>query len=115
MMFQGQADPEPYLMGASLLGMNPAECLVHRDAPAGIRAAHAGAMKAIGLTSTYPAAALQEADAVRAEINADQSRQIERRPSLRVSVEKPSFQRSHSSSSMPRSVFSSRYFTMTGV
>ena len=32
------------------------------DAPAGIRAAHAGGMKAIGLTSTYPAAALSEAD-----------------------------------------------------
>ncbi len=51
-------------MGARLLGMNPAECLVIEDAPAGIRAAHAGGMKAIGITSTYPASALQEADAV---------------------------------------------------
>jgi sugar-phosphatase len=61
---KGKPDPEPYLMGARLLGMNPAECLVIEDAPAGIRAAHAGGMKAIGITSTYPASALQEADAV---------------------------------------------------
>ena len=44
--------------------MNPSECLVIEDAPAGIRAAHAGEMKAIAITSTYPASALQEADAV---------------------------------------------------
>lgn len=61
---KGKPDPEPYLMGAKLLGMNPAECLVIEDAPAGIRAAHAGEMKAIGITSTYPASALQEAEAV---------------------------------------------------
>lgn len=61
---KGKPDPEPYLMGAKLLGMKPAECLVVEDAPAGIRAAHAGEMKAIGITSTYPASELQEADAV---------------------------------------------------
>jgi sugar-phosphatase len=61
---KGKPDPEPYLMGAKLLGVNPAECLVIEDAPAGIRAAHAGGMKAIGITSTYPASQLQEADAV---------------------------------------------------
>jgi sugar-phosphatase len=60
----GKPDPQPYLMGAKLLGMNPAECLVIEDAPAGIRAAHAGGMKAVGITSTYPASGLQEADAV---------------------------------------------------
>ena len=61
---KGKPHPEPYLMGAKSLGVNPAECLVIEDAPAGIRAAHAGGMKAIGITSTYPAPALQEADAV---------------------------------------------------
>ena len=60
----GKPHPEPYLMGARLLGVNPTECLVIEDAPAGIRAAHAGEMKAIGITSTYPAAELLEADAV---------------------------------------------------
>jgi mannitol-1-/sugar-/sorbitol-6-phosphatase len=44
--------------------MNPAQCLVIEDAPAGIRAAHAGGMKAVGITSTYPASELREADAI---------------------------------------------------
>ena len=60
----GKPHPEPYLKGAELLGMKPAECLVIEDAPAGIRSAHAAGMKVIGLTSTYPTSKLQEADAV---------------------------------------------------
>ncbi len=61
---KGKPHPEPYLMGAKLLGMNPAQCLVVEDAPAGILSAHAGGMKAIAITSTYPASALGEADVV---------------------------------------------------
>jgi mannitol-1-/sugar-/sorbitol-6-phosphatase len=60
----GKPHPEPYLKGAELLGMNPGECLVIEDAPAGIRSAHAGGMKVIALTSTYRAPALSEADEV---------------------------------------------------
>jgi sugar-phosphatase len=63
-VINGKPHPEPYLKGAELLGVNPSECLVIEDAPAGIRAAHAGDMKVIGLTSTYPATALSEADLV---------------------------------------------------
>jgi sugar-phosphatase len=58
----GKPHPEPYLKGAELLGVNPAECLVIEDAPAGIRSAHAGGMKVIALASTYPTNALSEAD-----------------------------------------------------
>ena len=122
----GKPHPEPYLKGAELLGVNPAECLVIEDAPAGIRAAHAGGMKAIGLTSTYPASALSEADWVvgkLAQIQVSRRRSwgtcsyhgIEHcRP---IDISKSAFrnQRSQSSSSIPRSVFSSRYFTITGV
>jgi sugar-phosphatase len=61
---RGKPHPEPYLKGAELLGVNPAECVVIEDAPAGIQSAHAAGMKVIGLTSTYPASALGEADAV---------------------------------------------------
>ena len=60
----GKPHPEPYLKGAQLLGVNPAECLVIEDAPAGIQSAQAGGMKAIALTSTYPASALTEANLV---------------------------------------------------
>jgi mannitol-1-/sugar-/sorbitol-6-phosphatase len=58
----GKPHPEPYLKGAELLGFKPADCLVIEDAPAGIRSAHAAGMKAMALTSTYPAAKLLEAD-----------------------------------------------------
>ena len=42
----GKPHPEPYLKGAELLGMNPAECLVIEDAPAGIQAARAAGIGA---------------------------------------------------------------------
>jgi sugar-phosphatase len=60
----GKPHPGPYLKGAELLGVKPAECLVIEDAPAGIQSAHAGGMKVIALTSTYPESALSEADVV---------------------------------------------------
>jgi sugar-phosphatase len=64
----GKPHPQPYLKGAELLGVNPEECLVIEDAPAGIQSAHAGGMKVIGLTSTYPATALSEANLVIAKL-----------------------------------------------
>jgi len=63
-VMNGKPHPEPYLKGAEQLGVNPAECLVIEDAPAGIRSARAAGMKVIALASTYPASALSEADAV---------------------------------------------------
>ena len=61
---RGKPDPEPYLKGAQLLSVDPAECVVVEDAPAGIQAAHAAGMKVISLPSTYPEAELHEADAI---------------------------------------------------
>ncbi len=60
----GKPHAAPYLKGAQLLGFDPEDCLVIEDAPAGIRSAHAAGMKAMGLTSTYPASGLNEADIV---------------------------------------------------
>ena len=84
---KGKPDPEPYLMGATLLGMNPAQCLVIEDAPAGIRAAHAGGMKAIAITSTYPASDLQEADAVVQKLRQIKVKSSDSPGGLTVSVE----------------------------
>jgi sugar-phosphatase len=77
----GKPHPEPYLKGAELLGVKPEESLVIEDAPAGIHSAHAAGMKVFGLTSTYPASALSEADAVvprleRIQIAPDGARRI---------------------------------------
>jgi sugar-phosphatase len=60
----GKPHPEPYLKGASGLGVRPADCVVIEDAPAGIQSARAGGMKVIGMASTYAAAQLHEADGV---------------------------------------------------
>ena len=60
----GKPDPEPYRKGAELLKVNPANCVVVEDAPAGIRSAHAAGMKVISMPTTYPAAELHEADAI---------------------------------------------------
>jgi mannitol-1-/sugar-/sorbitol-6-phosphatase len=61
---QGKPHPEPYLRGAELLKVDPADCVVVEDAPAGIQAARAAGMKVISLPSTYPEAELHEADAI---------------------------------------------------
>ena len=79
---EGKPHPAPYLKGAELLGMKPAECMVIEDAPAGIQSAHAAGMKVIGLASTYPASALGEADLVipqlqRVHVSVDGGRMLE--------------------------------------
>ena len=87
---KGKPDPEPYLMGAKLLGVNPSQCLVIEDAPAGTRAAHAahaGGMKAIAITSTYPASALHQADAVVKRLAQIRVKSSDSAGSLTVSVE----------------------------
>jgi mannitol-1-/sugar-/sorbitol-6-phosphatase len=61
---EGKPHPEPFLHGARLMGVDPRDCLVIEDAPAGLSAAHAAKMKAVALTSTYRAEELGSADAI---------------------------------------------------
>jgi mannitol-1-/sugar-/sorbitol-6-phosphatase len=60
----GKPDPEPYLKGAELLGVKPADCVVVEDAPAGIQAAKGAGMRVISLPSTYPREELGQANAI---------------------------------------------------
>lgn len=60
----GKPDPEPYRKGAELLKVDPAECVVFEDAPAGIRSAKGAGMQVISLPSTYPVEELHEADVI---------------------------------------------------
>lgn len=60
---RGKPDPEPYLLAAARLGVDPARCVVFEDAPVGLRSAHAAGMKSVALTTTYPREQLR-ADAV---------------------------------------------------
>ena len=46
---KSKPDPEVFLKGASGLGLLPTECIVFEDAQAGVEAAKAGNMRAIGI------------------------------------------------------------------
>lgn len=66
---RSKPDPEVFLLGAKLLGLAPANCLVVEDADAGIEAAVAGGMRALGVGSaaknaqaTFRASDLSKAD-----------------------------------------------------
>ena len=61
---RGKPHPEPYLKGAALLAFPPSECLVLEDTAAGIASAKTAGMQVVGLTTTYPAHELREADVI---------------------------------------------------
>lgn len=48
----GKPHPEPYLLAASRLGLDPAACLVIEDADNGIRSAKAAGCAVVGLTTS---------------------------------------------------------------
>jgi beta-phosphoglucomutase len=48
---KAKPDPEVFLKGAEAVGVSPAECVVFEDAIAGVEAAIAGGMKAVGIGS----------------------------------------------------------------
>ncbi|MEU4467295.1 HAD-IA family hydrolase [Streptomyces sp. NPDC024017] len=52
---RGKPDPEPYLLAARVLGVDPAHCVVFEDAPAGLAAGRAAGMTTVALTTTHQA------------------------------------------------------------
>jgi sugar-phosphatase len=66
---KGKPDPEPYRLGARLLGVDPAGCLVVEDASAGLAAATAAGCATLALTTTTSAEELV-ADAVVPDLSA---------------------------------------------
>jgi beta-phosphoglucomutase-like phosphatase (HAD superfamily) len=59
----GKPSPDIFLLAAQEVGVDPEHCVVVEDAPAGVRAAKSGGMRAIGIARLDDAAMLQEADA----------------------------------------------------
>lgn len=59
----GKPAPDPYLKGAQLLGLNPADIIVVEDVPAGVRSGKAAGCRVIALCTTMPEADLRDAGA----------------------------------------------------
>ncbi len=64
----GKPSPEAYLLAAHRLGIQPQDCIVIEDAPVGVQAGKAAGMRVIAIASTHPREALQEADAIAANL-----------------------------------------------
>jgi beta-phosphoglucomutase-like phosphatase (HAD superfamily) len=62
-LLEGKPDPAIFVLAAKELGMPPDACLVVEDAPAGITAAKAGGMAALGIARTDDATVLGAAGA----------------------------------------------------
>lgn len=60
---RGKPDPEIFLAAARALGAQPAHCFVIEDSPAGIRAARAGGMTALGVARRNDAEGLSSVGA----------------------------------------------------
>ena len=59
----GKPHPEPFLLGAEALGVEPGRCLALEDAPPGIESARAAGMPVVALRTTHPTE-LEQATAV---------------------------------------------------
>ncbi|MGW0913565.1 HAD family hydrolase [Streptomyces sp. NPDC002784] len=66
---RGKPDPEPYLLAARRLGVDPARCVVFEDAPAGLQAGRAAGMTTVALATTHQAHEL-DADLVVTDLSA---------------------------------------------
>lgn len=66
----GKPDPAPYLKGAELLGIAPADCLVVEDAPAGIESGTRAGCQTLALLTTHERASLAGATAYAADLRA---------------------------------------------
>lgn len=53
---RGKPDPEPYLLGAKMLNVDVARCLVVEDAPPGVESGKRAGAKVLGLRTTHEGA-----------------------------------------------------------
>jgi sugar-phosphatase len=62
MVTHGKPHPEPYLKGAELLGLAPADCLVIEDSASGAQAGHAAGCKVLATLFSHSLESLIDAD-----------------------------------------------------
>ena len=66
----GKPDPAPYLLAAERLGVDPADCLVVEDAPAGLAAATAAGARSLAVLVTHEPGQLSAATAMVPDLSA---------------------------------------------
>ena len=62
MVAHGKPHPEPYLKGAKILGLAPADCIVIEDSPSGSKAGHEAGCKVLATTFSHTVEQLAVAD-----------------------------------------------------
>src|SRR5277367_3236135 len=62
MVANGKPHPEPYLKGAKILGVAPADCIVIEDSTSGSKAGHAAGCKVLATTFSHTVEQLAAAD-----------------------------------------------------
>jgi sugar-phosphatase len=65
---RGKPAPDGYQLGAERLGVEPRDCIVFEDAPAGVAAGKAAGARVLALTTNYAPRDLGEADATIADL-----------------------------------------------
>ncbi len=60
-VMRGKPHPEPFLTGAALLGVAPAECVVFEDSSSGAKAGRAAGCTVVATTFSHPAESLDSA------------------------------------------------------
>jgi sugar-phosphatase len=83
----GKPHPEPYLKGASVLGLPAEECIVLEDVPAGVRAGKSAEARVIAFTTTVSSLALEEAGADWILKNCGAIRLLDRAEGLRLALD----------------------------
>jgi sugar-phosphatase len=61
---RGKPDPEPFLLGAREMGVDPARCLALEDAPSGIDSALAAGVPVVAFRTSHPDVELERATVV---------------------------------------------------
>ena len=64
---RGKPDPQPYVMGAELLGLRGSDCLAHEDAVNGVKSAAGAGCRVLALSTTQSEGVLLAAGAARVE------------------------------------------------
>jgi len=81
---RGKPQPDAYLLAASALGVNAAQCIAIEDTPAGIAAGRAAGCTVLALATTHSAAQLGEADLVLRDLTSLMIERVESGLRLRV-------------------------------